>query len=564
MDRGNTAFEQGMQSLSVLREQSDTSAKPGESSINREDLWRASSSSWHKGAGQRYRDKEGSDPDRFWSSKGVDVWTRDELSLLHDTDDLRSISSNGVILTAGDFLYVADGTSIVRYNGSTFTNTTISTGGNAITSMATDGFHLWALTSAGAFTSDTGTSTWTAWALSGTYDKVAYARGRLLVTKNQNIFEVQGNTATSLNGNEGNTALRWSAIAEGNSAIYAANFTGNRSQIYRIAPPTDDAAGDLGVPIPAAPALPTGEVVRALYGYLGQLVIGTDKGFRVAEEDGNGNLQIGPLIKTPAPVVAFDGEGSFVWFGWSQFDDVSSGLGRIDLSQLVDNGTYAYASDLMAGSGTVTSVATYNGKRYFAIAGNKVYGETSTYVANGWLETGLIRYDVIDPKVAERVELRHKKLSGNVGVSLSADEDIFRSLGNSDLEGTVTPTIPFKAQDITGSNFNLRIDLNRGVTGTPVLQTVELRSAVVPARGMTFLVPVILAEDDSAFSTRHPSEDYEALVALVRYRRSVPYVELGKSYNVIVQDFQFVRNNRTANDKWWNGTMILKLMAPAA
>ena len=73
------------ESQPVLRAQADTGSTPGEQSINREDLWRRAQESWHHGAGQVYLDRADSDSSRFLSSKGVNVWDKWALSLLHDT-----------------------------------------------------------------------------------------------------------------------------------------------------------------------------------------------------------------------------------------------------------------------------------------------------------------------------------------------------------------------------------------------------------------------------------------------------------------------------------------------
>src|SRR5689334_12860346 len=70
------------QSVPMLRQQSDTSGRPGEESLNPAGLWRRAQESWHHGAGQEWLDRADSDPYRFRSSKGVDVWSKWALSLL--------------------------------------------------------------------------------------------------------------------------------------------------------------------------------------------------------------------------------------------------------------------------------------------------------------------------------------------------------------------------------------------------------------------------------------------------------------------------------------------------
>jgi hypothetical protein len=575
LDRLSDAFKQGPATINAIREQADNSALPGEQSITRDELWRAGQQSWHHGVGQRYRDKPESDPERIWASQGIDLWTKNQLTLLHDTTKVYNTATAAPkVIIAGDYLYLANGTGVYRSsNGTSWTSIPFASPTGTVTSLATNGFTVWACTPSQTYSTNTGTTTWTNWLAqpaSGAWEMVVYVNNRLLVTNEQFICEVTGTaTVTKLNPSEGNTAFRWTAITDGTSAIYAAGYAGHRSVIFSIRPPTDTPDGDLGVPVPAAPAMPTGEIVRSLYTYLGLLAIGTDKGVRVASKitdyAGKELLSVGQLIAIPSPILCFDGEGSYVYFGWTAFDGTHTGIGRLNLAQGTDAGVFAYASDLMAvASGSVTSITSFNDKRYFTVAGSGVWGETSSYVSSGWLRSGLIRHGLIDPKVAERVELRHASLTGSVGVSLSADEGVFNDLGTSDLAGTVTPTVSFTTNEISGTNFEIEVTLASSVDGSPVLQHVELRSAIVPERGDTFLVPLLLTESDRQYEARHPSDDFEALKALARFKHSAIYQEKSKVFNVIVQDYQFMRDEETSDHRWWNGTMILKCMAPAS
>ena len=132
-----------------------------------------------------------------------------------------------------------------------------------------------------------------------------------------------------------------------------------------------------------------------MYGYLGFLLIGSNKGFRLAVQDTNGNLTLGALIETGSTVRAFEGQGQYVWFTWEAYDSTSSGLGRMDLANLSDRNALvpAYASDLMATSqANVASVATFDDKRVFTVSGDGFYAQDTDLVAEGSLDSGLINY----------------------------------------------------------------------------------------------------------------------------------------------------------------------------
>src|SRR5438128_99373 len=73
------------ESIPLIRRTFDTTSKPGEGSINPEDLWRRTQETWHLGAGQVFADRDTSIEGRFYSSKGVNPWTKWQLTLLPDT-----------------------------------------------------------------------------------------------------------------------------------------------------------------------------------------------------------------------------------------------------------------------------------------------------------------------------------------------------------------------------------------------------------------------------------------------------------------------------------------------
>ena len=83
------------------------------------------------------------------------------------------------------------------------------------------------------------------------------------------------------------------------------------------------------------------------------------------------------------------GQFKYIWFGWSDFDNVSTGLGRQDLSTFIDQQAPAYTSDLMVtGGGEVTSMDWYNGMNniagvktgspVFVVGGKGIYTAAST------------------------------------------------------------------------------------------------------------------------------------------------------------------------------------------
>lgn len=110
------------QTVPVMRQQSDTSTEAGEQSLNPQGLWRRSQESWHHGAGQDFLDGRMGDtppdPHRFRASKGIDCWTKGQVSLLHPTIKSWSTSNSNLHLAVASgivgvpALYVSDGTAL--------------------------------------------------------------------------------------------------------------------------------------------------------------------------------------------------------------------------------------------------------------------------------------------------------------------------------------------------------------------------------------------------------------------------------------------------------------------
>lgn len=342
------------QTVPLLRDQADQSIEPGKQSINPEAFWPRSTSSWHLGAGQSTFDRDGSSPYRFRESKGVDVSERWELSLLNQTRQGReSTNTNLYQVVAGTYLYITDGTALLYTQdiAADPPSWTSVTGGpaTAASSMTSDGFAIYtAHAASGVYRTTRGAATTASWA-TGTVDLVAYVKDRLMAAAGASVYNITASGALpSALFAHPNTDFTWVGFAAGDTHIYAAGKSGDKSLIYRTRIKDDGTGLDAMV---VAGELPDGEIVTGIYGYLGFVVLGSDKGLRFATVGSTGDLTIGAFIPVgTGSVEAFEGQDRFVWFAWPEFDSDGSGLGRIDLQNFSDTErlTPAYASDLMA------------------------------------------------------------------------------------------------------------------------------------------------------------------------------------------------------------------------
>lgn len=554
-------------SLSVQRAQADTSNTPGEQSLNREADWRRVSESWHHGAGQAFYDRADSDNARFRTSKGVYVWEKWQLSLLNSTSSCRaSANTNLRLTTAGSITYLIDGNSLLFTAdvtaGPVVWTTVTGTPGVAAQWLTSDGFNVYAAYGASGIYSTTRSDATAASFNTLTCTVLGYVKGRLMAANNNVIYNVTaaGAPPAALLTHP-NTDFAWVGFAEGPAHIFAAGYSGARSLIYKTAIQADGTA--LTTPTVAG-ELPTGETVRSIKGYLGMLIIGSDLGFRLAVIDTNGNLTIGSLVATSSPVLNFEPSDRFVWYGLTNFDGTSTGLGRIDLTSFTSPLTPAYASDLMAtAQGSVLSVSTQGTRRLFTVSGVGVFVEGSTKVTSGTVSSGRITYGIGDEKVVMFVDLRHSALAGSIDLALSVDGAAGNSIGGNAVVGTSRPSYPLNAAQARGELFEITSTLTRSSTDTatgPTLTRVVLRGYPAPRRTFQFTVPILLWEsstdlNDSEY-TLDPLAEREALETAMKNETLISYQEGTASYTVLVDDLLWLPRQQTGSHGTYDGTLV--------
>ena len=537
-----------------VRDSVDQSTSPGEAAINPQGLWRRGEASWHYGAGQKYADTAEAQDYRYYSSKGVNPWTKGQLTLLNATKQSRSSANTNLqVVVANGELYMLDGTA-VRYSSNPFdaSPTWASvTGLPALTArdIASDGTNIY-LTYAGT------SNSFGLWKVnsSHTASNVAYGHQLYYVDFVKGHLIVSGDSASSSatdlyydpSGNIGGDSYahpistwNWVSFASGQNAIYAAGYSGDRGAIYKI---TITAAGVLDQPVVALD-LPTGEIPTAIYGYLGGIAIGTNKGVRYATADTSSNLTAGALIPTTGQVLSFTAEDKYIWFTWSQYDSTSTGLGRLDLSTLIATNTPAHASDLMhTSTANVLSCATYSNKRVFAVSGAGVYVEdTANYVTQGEIVTGIYRWGIPDRKFVAKFDIRTTPLYGTITPYISLDNGEYTSM---------TPHVTALATEAVATGpqakfieAKFKLELNRGsATTAPTLTRWMARAYASPARSQVFRVPLLMHHRLRVHDTEYYFDvelELQALRDLVTNPVVVNYQENNETYSVVVEDLEF-------------------------
>jgi hypothetical protein len=394
------------------------------------------------------------------------------------------------------------------------------------------------------------------------------------------MYEIPASgTESEIIGHHG-TEFTWTAATGVGGYHYFAGVKGDKSILYKIT--LEDTATALGAAIVCG-ELPDGEVVRHLGSYLGYLIIGTSKGVRFANTDASGYITIGGLIETGQPVYCSEGQDRFVWFGWGNYDSVSSGLGRMDLAEFTAALTPAYASDLMAGKpqlktstssptaadpilGDVLSVVTYNNVRVFSVKSKGVFTENGNKVPLATLDTGLISHGIIDSKYAAFLDARMEPLASNTVIKLSyaADSGTFKSAGSQDTDNLVYTGEFFVGTQ--GRNFEVRVTFGDISPETLVTSNVTctgfmLRSYPAPKRVSKFTVPIMLFDSINVADrdwAGNPSADFEFLSNLHKRQLPFTYQEGEISYTVVMDDYQWLPEKRS-NVSGWQGTFVAVL-----
>jgi hypothetical protein len=538
----------------------DQMRDPGEHTLGGSGYWTRSQSSWHYGEGVLFAEPmEGNENEvrfRFRDSYGIDVWTPGEISLIKRSRLVQAFtgackidtgaSTAGVaFLVATDlaprtsqttamYKITSSGTSTALVNYSSISNETIL-------DTTSDGTYLYVATTAGIYDirlSDGTTHKHYAYdGLTAEHVALKYVKSRIIAALKftngtfaayELTFRNKGSGAavdikTTMNASEGtiingSTIMPinwvWEGIAEGTNAIYIGGYAGDHSAIFKLGV---DNTGALGTIITAA-TMPRGEIVLSLYAYLGTfLMVGTNKGARIATLDQNGDMTYGPLVfHNENGVYDFEGRDSYIWAGNTNQVNTNSGTTRINLgqpltligyAQPISSGVYARATDAYADGifGQVNGVRILGADNQvaFAINGSGVWLQHPTeLVESGQIRTARIRYDTMENKAWKRIRIRTTDdLAGG-------DIEIFKIGPTTDTvistlyEGNST-TADIDLGDAyieAGPDASFKLALTRNSTSAttgPVVVGIAVKALPTPTRARVLQIPLFCYDKET-------------------------------------------------------------------
>ncbi len=591
------------QTAPFRKEQFDNQTEPGEQSLT--GWWIRSQQSFHGGDGITFYEPAQSAANspahfRYADSKGVNVWEQGQLTLLNNVDaghnttgqiksngrpdqQIRSIKwgSNSGTLLMDEYdvdKIASDGTvtHFIDYNSGT---------DSPVYAICDDGtFAYWITNTATKKTVYkkplTGTSASTA-DVTKMFDEVGtianatmeYVKERIVLCADNKVYEFAPSAVampTAVYTHPSTTHVYTSVAASG-PAIYVAGYNGIQSSIVKFTLSTAGVMPTLTSAITAA-EFPVGEIVHKIHYYLGYMVIGTNKGIRVATvSDQDGSLSYGPLIvETTQPCYDFASRDHYVWCATGVAGE--PGVIRIDLSLEIEPLRFAYANDLYFSGVTghqTTGCAFANGTDQLMFCttatssevGYVYYEDESELMPSGYLTTGYIRYNTLEPKNFKRLVARGDFEYGSMTLeTVTADgteyDVVAYDVSVPPVE--VTTSNPQEAQEYLAYKFILYRDGTTASRG-PIMKGYQAKATIATPRQRVMKFPVYcydvetdrynvqLGYDGRAFDRIQTLESIEENGDVVTWQD----LTTGESRQAVIEQISFTR--LTPPDRGFNG-----------
>lgn len=508
------------------KEQLDTTATVGDQSLT--GWWTRGQLSFHMGAGVKYYEVLDGEVvlNRFQKSRGVDVFSvPGEVSLNHELTNVTSTAigsptwavvipwTNTSSTSASGVYYRDDGALkfVDHPIGPTVAAVALPTVGTPGTGgphmVTTNGQHIWFVSGGGARIESTaggaagsGAERYTH---TGQITGVAYAKGRLwIVDANGDIYveaaKIVGASSAISNVIGELPSTTNFRLAEAPSGVFV---SGGDNKIYFITVDSDGTIPTLTAPTIAG-QLPDGEIVVAMRYYLGNLVLVTSQGFRVAIVIGS-ELIFGPLLKeldydTYGATIAVRGTSAFVIHQTNKGTWGGASVYQIDLSRPIgESGEFAWceATQYDPSLSDLSSILEiYQG---YVICGlnELLYTHADNLEPSGYVVTGYHRFGTLDDKAFRTVSVR----VGGTGGSI----DVYRVDANETETplGSCTPAEVEKDLDVAlaapTERIALKFVLNRDGTDAtkgPVLLGYQLKALPVPERQRILKWPLSISD----------------------------------------------------------------------
>jgi hypothetical protein len=425
------------------KDQFDNGQEPGEQSLT--GWWLRSQMSFHSGSGISFYDPLTNDESghyRFADSRGVNVWTKGEVTMLKESaqghEVTEPILSNGRVQQHTRSIQWSGTKGILLLDGYDVDKIDVTNPGTPIHfidynsgadspvyAICDDGTTAYWITNTTtkktvykkALTGTSSTADTKMFDEAGTISNATmeYVKDRIVMCADNKVYEFAGSAGAmpTVLYTHPVASHTYTSITASGPAIYIAGYNGIQSTIQKFTLNTNGSMPSLTSAVVAA-ELPVGEVVHKIYYYLGFMLIGTSKGIRAAAvSDSDGSLDYGPLIvETTQPCYDFSARDHYVWCATGV--NGSPGVIRLDLSNELEPLRFAYANDIYTPNvtGFTTTACAFAGdtNRLAYVTANNgtsngyIYVESaSTLMTTGYITTGNIRFGTLEPKNFKRL-----------------------------------------------------------------------------------------------------------------------------------------------------------------
>ena len=400
-----------------------------------------------------------------------------------------------------------------------------------------------------------------------------YTKERIIMCVNDKIYEF-ATSATTLPAavyQHKDPDHIFTSITSSGAAIYVSGYSGIQSNIYKFTLESTGAMPTLTQAITAA-ELPVGEITFKISYYLGYMAIGTNQGVRIAAlSDADGSINYGPLLfETEQPVYDFAFRDKFIWAATGVEGQV--GVTRINLGQEISQLIFAYAWDLYDPADTLghyTTACAFMGETNrlaFCNAGNgsdgTVYVESATdLIAEGYLQTGFVRYNTLEGKIFKIVYPRIDTTDGGIDIK-SIDASNAEVTIGSFSDGETVPEInigyPIGAQQYLGFKFVLKRKTGSTTLG-PLFTGYQIKALPAIPRQRLIQYPVMCYDHEmdkfnnevgyegSAWARMSQLESVENVGDTIK----IEDFRTGETYIGLIEEMDFI--NRTPTDKRFSG-----------
>jgi hypothetical protein len=229
----------------------------------------------------------------------------------------------------------------------------------------------------------------------------------------------------------------------------------------------------------------------------------------------DGSLTFGPLVvETTDGVYDAVANGSFLYVSVGSKGEAGNhvqraGLYRIDLGTNLNNQALRFASapDLVAPAATAgacNQVTSVGDKLWFSVDGTGVFQQATTYVSEGWVETGRIRYSTVEPKAWRDIRIITEEDSvGMVAAYATTIETgapstwntiVQTSTGIYDTAGSLVATAGIP---VTSLYVAFNIVRSADTATTPVFIGWQVRAIPAPRRSQLIQIPLMCFDKET-------------------------------------------------------------------